>query len=170
MVSRGPEVNRKQRNKDAKSICWQVTLSTTLDMLLLGAATIIWFVTVRSGTCLFTTRATCRSHNDAYEATTVAPGHFVIDKTYAPPFFSSPSLCDLEPRRHLVSATVLDLWRNESLHMPVFSCRAVQVKKKKERKKERKVVLFPLLLPAKMNVSRMLYPGEFYCQTRNYMQ
>ena len=99
-------------------------------MLLLGAATIIWFVTVRSGTCLFTTRATCRSHNDAYEATTVAPGHFVIDKTYAPPFFSSPSLCDLEPRRHLVSATVLDLRRNESLHMPVFSCSAVEVKKK----------------------------------------
>ena len=130
MVNRGPEVNRKQRNKDAKSICWQVTLSTTLDMLLLRTAPIIWFVTVHSGTCLFTTGATCPSHNDAYEATTVAPGHFVIDKTYAPPFFSSPSLCDLEPRRHLVSATVLDLWRNESLHMPVFSCSAVEVKKK----------------------------------------
>jgi hypothetical protein len=127
MVSRGPEVNRKQRNKDAKSICWQVTLSTTLDMLLLRTAPIIWFVTVHSGTCLFTTGATCPSHNDAYEATTVAP--LCYRQNVRPCFLRHP-LRDLEPRRHMVSATVLDLRRNESLHMPVFSCSAVEVKKK----------------------------------------
>jgi hypothetical protein len=136
-----PEVNKriKMQKQSADRL-----LSTTLDMLLLGAATIIWFVTVPSGTCLFTTGAMqLAGRIMMHEATTVAP--LCYRQNVRPSFFHRP-LCDLEPRRHLVSATVLDLWGNESLHMPVFSCRVIEVKKK--------VVVFTLLLPAKMNVFR----------------
>lgn len=109
-----------------------------LDMLFLEVATIIWFVTVHSGlVCLQWEQPAGRIM--MLEAATVTP---LCYRQSVRPCFLSSFVILKHARRHLVSATILYLWRNESDHMPVFSC-SCRVGSKKKKKKL--VLLLPFI-------------------------